>query len=234
MRTRPWFYYFANVVLRAVFDLVLRVEIRGLEQVPRQGALIIAISHSSFIDPVLMGVYLPRDVVPMAKVEAFEYPILGACIRWYGAFTVRRGQVDVRAFKNALDFLKRGIAMVIAPEGHRSETGALQRGREGAIILALRSGAPILPIAIWGGKPLWKNLSRLQPTPMKLKIGEPVVPTVNKPSRDQITEMSDELMLRIAAQMPREMQGYYRDWSKPVDGLLRPIRPIEKEVRDVT
>jgi len=227
MRTRPWFYYLANRVLRVVFEVILRVELRGAENVPRAGALIIAISHSSFIDPVVIGVYLPRDVVPMAKAEAFEYPILGACIRWYGAFTIRRGEVDVRAFKNALEILRGKIALVIAPEGHRSETGALQRGREGAIMLALRSGAAILPVAVWGGKPFWKNLARLRRSEMKVFIGKPVVPTVQKPSRDQITEMSDELMLRLAAQMPRELHGYYRDWSRPVAGLLKEVPDVE-------
>ena len=227
MRTRPWFYYLANRVLRVVFDIILRVELRGLENVPRDGALIVAISHSSFIDPVLMGVYLPREVVPMAKIEAFDIPILGACIRWYGAFAVRRGEVDVRAFKNALQVLRGQVAMVIAPEGHRSETGALQRGREGAIMLSLRSGAAMLPVAVSGGKPLWKNLAHLRRTEMKIFVGEPVLPTVSKPTRDQTTEMSDELMLRIAALMPRELHGYYRDWSRPVAGLLKEVADVK-------
>ena len=227
MRTRPWFYYLANWALRAVLGLVLLVEMHGLEKVPRDGALIIAISHSSFIDPVLMGVYLPREVVPMAKIEAFDYPILGACIRWYGAFAVRRGEVDVRAFKNALHVLRGNIALVIAPEGHRSETGSLQRGREGAIMLSLRSGVAILPVAVWGGKPLWKNLARLRPTEVRIYVGAPVMPTVMKPARDQITEMSDELMLRIAALMPRELHGYYRDYPRPVMGLLKEVSDVE-------
>lgn len=224
MQTRPWFYYFANWALRGVFRVILRVDIQGVENVPRRGALIVCISHSSFIDPVLMGTYLPREVVPMAKIEAFDYPILGACIRWYGAFAVRRGEVDVRAFKNALAVLQNGMALVIAPEGHRSETGALQRGREGAITLALRSGAPLLPVAVWGGKGLWRNLARLRPTPMYIRIGKPLVVTTTKPTREQIGEMADELMLAIAALMPRELHGYYRDWSRPMSGLLKEVK----------
>jgi len=226
MRTRPWFYYLANRALRVVFALILRVELRGVENVPRSGALIVAISHSSFIDPVVIGAFLPREVVPMAKIEAFDYPILGALIRWYGAFAVRRGEVDVRAFKNALAVLRRGLALVIAPEGHRSETGALQRGREGAIILALRSGAPLLPVAVWGGKPLWKNLARLRPTEMHIVVGKPVLPSVSNPNREQIAAMSDELMLRIAALMPRELHGYYRDWAHPPAGLLKEVSDV--------
>jgi hypothetical protein len=61
---------------------------------------------------------------------------------------------------------------------------------------------------------------------MKIFVGAPVLPTVNKPTRDQITEMSDELMLRIAAQMPREMHGYYRDWSRLVAGLLKEVSNV--------
>lgn len=227
MQTRPWFYYFANWALRGVFRVILRVDLRGVENVPRRGALIVCISHSSFIDPVLMGTYLPREVVPMAKIEAFDYPILGACIRWYGAFAVRRGEVDVRAFKNALAVLHSDSALVIAPEGHRSETGALQRGREGAVMLALRSGAPLLPVAVWGGKALWRNLARLRPTPMYIRIGKPLVVATSKPTRDQISTMADELMLAIAALMPRELHGYYRDWSRPMNGLLREVENVE-------
>lgn len=227
MRTRPWFYYFANWALRGVFRVILRVDLQGSENVPPRGALIVCISHSSFIDPVLMGTYLPREVVPMAKIEAFDYPILGACIRWYGAFAVRRGEVDVRAFKNALAVLQSGSALVIAPEGHRSETGALQRGREGAIMLALRSGAPLLPVAVWGGKALWRNLARLRPTPMFIRIGKPLVVAVAKPTRDQIGAMADELMLAIAALMPRELHGYYHDWSRPVNGWLKEVEKVK-------
>ncbi|MBI3740605.1 MAG: 1-acyl-sn-glycerol-3-phosphate acyltransferase, partial [Chloroflexi bacterium] len=147
-----WFYQFSNWFLRAVFKIFLRVEVRGVENVPRAGALIIAISHSSWIDPVLLGPNIPRFIASMAKAEVATWPIIGGVLRLYGAFFVRRGQVDVGAFKIGLEILKRGYAMGIAPEGHRSETGKLQRGREGAIMLAVRSGAPILPVAIWGGK----------------------------------------------------------------------------------
>ncbi len=212
-RTRPWFYYFGNWFLRMAFRIILRVEIRGLENVPRQGPLIVAISHSSFIDPMLAGAYIPRDVTPMAKVEAFGWPVIGLIVRLYGAFPVRRGEADTSAFKTALRILQSGGAMVMAPEGHRSESGALQRGREGAIMLSLRTRAPILPVAVWGGKPLWKNLAHLRRTEMKFYVGEPVLPIITeiKPTRELITQMADEFMMRIADLMPSEIHGYYAD-----------------------
>ena len=210
-RTRPWFYYFGNWFLRNAFRLILRVDIRGLENVPREGALIVAISHSNFLDPLLAGAYIPRDVIPMAKIEAFNYPVIGWIVKWYGAFPVRRGEADMSAFKTALRLLQGGNALVMAPEGHRSESGALQQGREGAIMLSLRTGAPILPVAVWGGKALWKNLARLSRTPMWFYVGEPVLPEVRstKPTREWVGELADELMFCIADQMPPELHGYY-------------------------
>ncbi|HEX7588374.1 MAG TPA: lysophospholipid acyltransferase family protein, partial [Anaerolineae bacterium] len=161
-RTRPWFYYFGNWFLRHFFPLILRVDIRGVENVPPEGGLIVAISHSNFLDPLLAGAYTPRDVIPMAKIEAFNIPVIGLIVKWYGAFPVRRGEADMSAFKTALRLLQGGQAVVMAPEGHRSESGALQQGREGAIMLSLRTGAPILPVAVWGGKSLWENLAHLR------------------------------------------------------------------------
>ena len=231
-RTRPRFYYLGNWFLRLAFRIILRVEIRGLENVPRQGPLIVAISHSSFIDPMLAGVYIPRDLTPMAKIEAFGWPVIGLIVRWYGAFPVRRGEVDMSAFKMSLKILRNGSALVIAPEGHRSETGALQRGREGAIMLSLRTGAPILPVAVWGGKTLWKNLARLRRTEMKFYVSKPVLPASSNPTREQIAAMSDGLMLRIAELMPPEIHGYYTGRSRAEADCLQPFEP--KEVANVS
>lgn len=228
-KSRPWFYYFANRALRFVFGLILDIDIRGTDDVPSTGPLIVAISHSSFLDPVLVGAYLPRDVTPMAKIEAFQLPVIGWVIRWYGAFPVRRGEVDLTAFKTALQILSRGDAIIIAPEGHRSESGALQHAREGAIILSLRSGAPILPVAVWGGKAFWQNLTHLRRTKIWLYMGEAVepLPTGLKPTRERISEMSDELMTRIAEMMPPDMRGYYADIGKFPTGRLQPSRGFQ-------
>ena len=235
---RPWFYYIANPGMRVIFRFLLRVNLRGLENIPRQGPVIIAISHSSFLDPLVACAYASRIVIPMAKAEVFEQPVIGFVLRLYGAFSVRRGQVDVTAVKMALKILQNQLMLIIAPEGHRSETGSLQQGREGAIILALRSGAPIMPVAVWGGKAFWKNLARLRRTEINYFVGKPVLPAEMKPTRDQVNGMSHELMLRIAEMMPRELHGYYTDWAGPQSGYLKAfdaaaVMPI-KEVANVS
>lgn len=221
---RSWFYHLSNRALRLVFRLVFRIDARGIENVPRTGPVIIAISHSSFLDPVFVGPLVPREVVPMAKIEAFDIPVIGLVLRLYGAFAVRRGEVDMTAIKTALKILASGQCLVIAPEGHRSETGALQQGRDGAIILSLRSGAPILPVAVWGGKAFWKNIVRLRQTEIKFYVGKPVMPIIERnATREQIAQMADELMLLIAEMMPAEMRGYYADVQKPAHPLLQPV-----------
>jgi 1-acyl-sn-glycerol-3-phosphate acyltransferase len=213
------------------FRIILRVELRGLENVPLQGPAIIAISHSSFLDPLIAGAYSPRDVVPMAKIEAFNLPVIGWIIRAYGAFPVRRGEVDMTAVKTALRVLQSGYALIIAPEGHRSASGMLQQGREGAIILSLRSGAPILPVAVWGGKSFWANLIRFRKTEMKYFVGKPVLPNVkDKIDREQVNGMTHELMLRIAEMMPPELHGYYTNWPGPTSGYLKPFASKEEVV----
>ncbi len=233
-RTRPGFYYFGNWFMRNLFRVLLRVQVRGLEQAPRDGALIVAISHSSFLDPLLAGVNIPRDVIPMAKSEAFSIPVIGWWIKWYGAFPVRRGETDMSAFKTALRVLLAGNAMVMAPEGHRSELGALQQGREGAIMLSLRTGAPILPVAVWGGKAFWKNLTRLRRTPMWFSVGEPVLPQVatTKPTRERVGQMADELMFCIADMMPPEMHGYYAGKTRATQ-YLQPYRAADSAAQMV-
>jgi 1-acyl-sn-glycerol-3-phosphate acyltransferase len=227
---RPWFYHVANPLLRTLFHLLTRVDLQGFENVPQEGGLVIAISHSSFLDPVLLVCFTPRKaIVPMTKIEAFDYPILGVLLRWYGAFPVRRGEVDLAAFKTALRILNGGAAMVIAPEGHRSEDGALQKSREGAILLALRTGAPILPVAVWGGKAFWTSLARLRRAPIYCRIGQPVMPITNgtKPTRENIGRMADELMIKIAEQMPHELHGYYADALHQPITQLAPYRAAQ-------
>lgn len=232
--SRPWFYHLGNWFLRQAFRILLRVELRGFENIPPQGPAIIAISHSSFLDPLIAGAYSPRDVVPMAKAEAFNLPLIGLVIRAYGGFPVRRGKVDLTAVKTALRVLQSGYALIIAPEGHRSESGSLQPGREGAILLSLRSDAPILPVAVWGGKRFWKNLLRFRKTEIKFFVGKPVLPNLQgKLDRAQVNGMSHELMLRIAEMMPPELRGYYTNWSGPTAGYLKPFVSKE-EVVDVS
>src|SRR5881227_310780 len=106
------FYRFANIALRVAGPLWVDLQVHGLELVPRTGPLIVAINHTSFLDPMLVGAVMPRDVMMMAKAEAFGERFLGPLVKWYGAFPIRRGEVDREALKKSLEVLRAGEALL--------------------------------------------------------------------------------------------------------------------------
>lgn len=227
MTKRTWFFHFANWFLRTFFSIFTRLDIRGLDRVPMEGGLITAMNHTAFLDPLLVISLLGRDVIPMAKIELQTTPFIGTWAKWYGAYFVRRGEADVSAFKTSLQFLKRGDAINIAVEGHRSESGTLLQGREGAIIIAQRSNAPILPVAIWGSRELKHNIGRLRRTDIHMRIGAPVMIVLgDKPSRNELAQATDELMMRIAEMMPAELRGYYAN-AVHIEKYLQPYPSVE-------
>jgi 1-acyl-sn-glycerol-3-phosphate acyltransferase len=120
-----------NFILRIVFKLLLNLEVVGLENVPLEGPLILMINHTHLIDPAMAGGVMPREIVAMSKAENFRDPILGIIVRLYGAFPVRRGEVDLQATRRALEVLHHGEVLLMAPEGTRSQDCRLQPGHDG-------------------------------------------------------------------------------------------------------
>lgn len=208
-----WFYHLANAFFRLAFRVLLDYRVRGLEKVPREGPLIVAMNHASFMDPLMIGAFIPRHVTMMGKVELFRKPIFGLLVRLYGAFPVRRGEGDLQAVRRSLEVLQAGGALLLAPEGTRSKDGTLQRGKEGTALMALRTDATIVPVAIWGPKHLWKNLARLRRTKTEMVVGEPfrLESPTPRPRREELRELTDEIMRRIAVLMPPELRGAYAD-----------------------
>ncbi|TAH52904.1 MAG: 1-acyl-sn-glycerol-3-phosphate acyltransferase [Chloroflexota bacterium] len=206
---------FADAGMYVLMHLTLKLDLGGFENVPPTGPLMIIINHNSFLDPLVPCVFVRHDVFPMAKVEALEH-WLGWTLKWYGAFPVRRGAGDVSALKSSLRVLKAGHALLMAPEGTRNPEGILQEGHEGAALIAARSGVPILPIAMRGGAPFFKNLKRLRRTPITMRIGMPLIvrPLEQKLSRDELRALTDEMMYALAALLPIEMRGRYADVEK--------------------
>lgn len=204
--------------------LILRFEITGLENIPASGPVIIIINHIAFLDPVMVFGSVPRRVVPMAKSEAFSLPIWGMFVRVYGAIPVRRGEVDMSAIKHALRFLKRGEIILMAPEGTRSHTHQMQPARDGAILLALHSGAPIVPIGVTGTHRVKEYWLRLKRPPIYLSVGRPfrVQPPSNNGrfSRQEVSAITQEAMYRLAAQLPLEFRGVYSNPDKTGTSFL--------------
>lgn len=220
------FHRFAKWVLRGLLALLLDYEIIGLENVPRKGPVIVAINHMNFLDPVLATVFIPRDIVSMAKAELFASPVVGLVFRLYGAFPVHRGEIDRTALKRAMAALKEEKALLMAPEGTRGGDWRLIRAREGVAYVALKASVPILPVAISGSERFWKELARLHRTKTKVVVGEPflLVPEEGKVTREQLSELTTEAMYRLAALLPPQYRGVYSDLAAATGEQIRPYK----------
>jgi 1-acyl-sn-glycerol-3-phosphate acyltransferase len=134
----------------------------------------------------------------------------------WGAIPLRRGEADMFALRTALEKLQQGYILGVAPEGTRNKTGKLLRAHPGAVTLALRSNAPLLPIAHWGGEKLMSNLKRLRRTRFSVRVGKPFMLNINgdRLTREQRQRVVDEIMYQLAVLLPEEYRGEYSDMSK--------------------
>jgi pantoate ligase/cytidylate kinase len=169
-----------SFVMRCVARLFTRVDIEGeMAAFPRQGAVLIAANHASNADPVLIGGFLNarlgRPINWMGKREVFEWPIVSWLARHGGVHPVDRGSADVEAFRTAMRILEGGNILAVFPEGTRSPDGRLQAAKDGAAVLAARSGATIVPIGVGESDRLWpKGHGFPRRTPhVTVRIGAP-------------------------------------------------------------
>jgi 1-acyl-sn-glycerol-3-phosphate acyltransferase len=159
----------------AVMRLGFRMEVRGREHVPLSGPLLLVSNHVSVLDPPFVGGAAPRDLYFLAKEELFDIPVLGRLIRGLNARPVKRDGSDSRALKMSLRLLAEGRALLIFPEGTRGVEGRLREGRPGAGMLALRSGAPVVPVYVSGtGRALPAGRAIPRPTKVRVTFGPPL------------------------------------------------------------
>ncbi|HDN79073.1 MAG: 1-acyl-sn-glycerol-3-phosphate acyltransferase [Chloroflexi bacterium] len=204
---------FLNFILRILFRILLRCKIEGMENFPREGPVILMINHINFLDPILIGALSPREVMMMAKREVLGYPLIGLFVRFYGVVPIRRGEVDRKALRRALETLAQREVLLIAPEGTRSHHGRLQKAKDGISYIALKTNAVILPVAIWGQEEFFRNIRRFRPTKVNIKIGRPFrfLRPDRKLEREDLTRMTTEAMYVLASLLPPKYRGVYSD-----------------------
>lgn len=211
--------------LRGLTGLMFRVDARQLKKVPAHGPLIILANHVHIPEiPTLYTRLLPRQVRGMVMAEHVEnrHKLVGRILNLFGSIPVHRGEADLAALRAGLQTLADGGILLLDPEGTRSHNGCLQQGRAGAILMALRSGAPLLPVVHYGSENYQSNLRKLRRTPLTFVVG---VPFRLKSSGQPMTaslrrQMTDEVMFQMARLLPPQYRGVYADLDSATQTTL--------------
>jgi 1-acyl-sn-glycerol-3-phosphate acyltransferase len=201
----------ANAIVTAVVRCVARIEVEGAENVPRSGPLLIAANHLSMWDaPVLLSTAARRTVI-FAAEELRRFPWLHWTLhKIWDAIYLRRGEGDTEALHGALAVLRAGGALGLSPEGIRSPQG-LRQGLTGVAHLALRSGAPILPIVVYGQEQIPRRLRRLRRSRVHVRVGMPLRLGVREATAQALRAETERLMVELARLLPPEYRGLYAD-----------------------
>jgi 1-acyl-sn-glycerol-3-phosphate acyltransferase len=197
-----------------IMRLLCRVTVIGAENIPDTGGAILMMNHISLLDPILcVGAVMNRFVVPMSKIENLRTPVIGTVIRWYGGFTVNRGEIDRKALQNSIALVQSGQLILIAPEGTRQKHG-LTEAKDGLAYVATKSDAIIIPAGVYGALNWIDDLKHLRRPNITLTFGRPFrFKTEGKRvSREALRAMSREAMVQLALTLPdAESRGEYAD-----------------------
>jgi 1-acyl-sn-glycerol-3-phosphate acyltransferase len=214
-------YSILKPVAAFLMRLLFRLEGRGTEHIPATGPVLIVANHSSVLDPPLIGGVCPRPLAFLAKAELFGIPGFGWLIRRLGASPLRREGADPSALRTAQRLLGDGKALLVFPEGTRGEEGVLREAKAGAALLAVQSGATVIPAYVCGSGRAWPRGRRL-PRPVKVMV------TFCAPLRFQRAVGADRRAhYEAASRRMMEAIGDLRDraiGSVSADGARRPLQ----------
>lgn len=199
-------------IVRFLIRHLTRTEFINSENVPLEGGVIVAINHMSHIDtPVLFANPRRPDITALVTTKYQAKPL----IKWFTetaeGIWINRDIADFTAVRRAASVLEKGLALGIAPEGTRSQDAQLQEGKPGTVMLALKSGAPIVPVGITGTEDALKVLLRLRRPRISVRFGEPFTLPEFEPGHrsEELQKWTVILMQRIAALLPESYRGVY-------------------------
>jgi len=201
----------------ALARLLFRLESSGSENIPATGPVLLVSNHSSVLDPPLVGSAAGRQLSFLAKAELFHVPLLGALIHRLNARPIRREGADPAALRTAMRVLEEGGALLIFPEGTRGEEGIIRSAKAGAGMLAVLSGAPVVPVYVQGTGRAWPRGRRL-PRPAKVSVtfGKPIKFETDRGAarKGRYEVASREMMEAVARLRDAATAGAAKSWSE--------------------
>ena len=204
-----------RAIIRFVMKLITDIEVRGVEKVP-PGNFIAAANHLGRLDTAVLFCVMDREDIIMPVAEKYKnHPLFGMLGRSSNVVWLNRFEADFSALREILTRMNQGGMLVIAPEGTRSKTEALQEGKMGVAFLASKSGYPVMPVAMTGteDRVIKENLKHFRRSKIIVRGGDPFVIEIPKgKGREQaMREATDEIMCRIAVMLPEKYRGVYAD-----------------------
>ena len=190
----------------------MKPTVSGLENFPKRGPALIVINHLGDADAVLLAASIPTTIDGMGKIELNDDWFVGPIFRAYGIIWVHRGRPDRKALRAALDGLAKGRMVALAPEGRQSVIGGLEDGNQGAAFLALKSGSPILPIAMTGteNENVYGHLKRFKRARVTLSVGKPFRLQEQADRQEMLREGTRQIMKSLADLLPESYRGNYK------------------------
>lgn len=215
-------------IAQLLFKLLARVEVIGLENVPQQGGIVLAVNHLSRIDPPLVFALLERQDATVLAADKYKKNLFfRLAIESVGGIWINRDEADINALREALHHLQQGGLLGVAPEGTRSHTGALIQAKTGVAYLADKARVPVVPIAVFGTESAFQQLFRLRRPRLVIQFGKPLsLPPVERRNREAcLRRNTDEIMCHIAYMLPPQYQGAYANHSRLKELLSDPDLP---------
>jgi 1-acyl-sn-glycerol-3-phosphate acyltransferase len=214
-------------IIHFLLDHLTTVEYRGAENIPPSGGVIIATNHNSRIDIPLLFANPVRPDITALVADKYQN---SAFFRWFtltaGGIWIDRSKADFAAFRLAAEIIHEGRSLGIAPEGTRSD-GALIEGKSGTVLLAIRTGVPVVPVGIAGSETAFTELRHFRKPKLIVSFGSPLTfaPIPRDEDRDAVLQRyTDELMCQIAALLPSHYHGFYKDHPR--------LQEILKQMKD--
>jgi len=217
-----------TITLKTITRVLCRIEDESLSMVPHSGPLILVCNHVNFLEIPLVYTHLqPRQVTGFAKAETWNNPFLRPLFDLIEAIPIKREEIDRLALNQGLKALEQGKILAISPEGTRSGHGRLQQGHPGIVLIALLSGAPLLPLVYYGGESIHQNLRTLRRTDFHIRVGRQFRIAANgvKVTRHTRKEITDEIMYQLAALLPPEYRGIYAKMEAATSDYLNFTSP---------